>query len=65
MKRYLVVVAGIGGVVALVGAHLLALHVSGSLLHGSPAVAIPVVALAVVKHVGVFTLLRRRLRPRP
>ena len=61
MKSHLVVV----GVVLLIAVHLLALHASGLLLRWSPAVAVPIVALAIAKHVGVFALLRKRLRSRP
>jgi len=52
------------GVVLLVAVHLLALHARGALLRWSPAVAVPIVVLAIAKHVGICTLLRRRLRSR-
>lgn len=64
MKRHLVRALGVLGVAFFVGAHLLVIHHLSSHLAWPLLVTVPLVALVVAKHTGLFTALHDRLRPR-
>jgi len=64
VRRHLIRALGVLGVVVFVGAHLVAIHHLSSHLAWPLLVTVPLVALVVAKHAGLFTALHDRLRPR-
>lgn len=64
MKRHALQVAVMFGLVALVGLHVVGLHRVASIRSWPLVVTLPIVAVAVLKHAGLFAVLRARLRHR-
>ncbi len=64
MKRHALRALVVLGVVVLAGAHVVALHHLSSRLAWPLLVTVPLVALVVAKHAGLFAALHNRLRSR-
>jgi hypothetical protein len=64
VKRHVVRALGVLGFVVLLGAHVVAIHHFSSRLAWPLLVTVPLVALVVAKHTGLFAALHDRLRPR-
>ncbi len=64
MKRHLVRALAVLGAVVLLGVHVVLLHHVSSHLAWPLLVTVPLGALVVARHTGLFAALHDRLRPR-